>query len=61
MKIYLAAVEMLKQKERGSDEEEMNAVYHKIDGFLSFTPPWVLNCNVVFFQDLKIKSHRVSD
>jgi hypothetical protein len=26
-------------KGKSGDEEEMNAVYHKIDGFLSFTPP----------------------
>jgi hypothetical protein len=38
----------------------MNAVYHKIDGFLSFTPPWVLNCNVVFFQDFKIKKNHTA-
>jgi len=40
VKIYVAAVEALRKKER-QDESQSNT---KIDGFLSFSPP--LNANV---------------
>jgi hypothetical protein len=36
VKIYVAAVEALRKKER-QDETQFTA---KIDGFLSFNPPW---------------------
>jgi hypothetical protein len=42
MKIYVAAVEALMEKER-QDETQFTT---KIDGFLSFVPP--LNANVLF-------------
>jgi hypothetical protein len=42
VKIYLAAAEALRKKER-QDETQFTT---KIDGFLSFTPPW--NANVLF-------------
>jgi hypothetical protein len=37
-KLYSSIGDAPAKGKRG-DEEEMNAVYHKIDGFLSFTPP----------------------
>jgi hypothetical protein len=39
VKIYIAAVEALKKKER-HDETQFTT---KIDGFLSFIPCWMLN------------------
>jgi hypothetical protein len=42
VKIYVAAVEALRKKER-QDETQFTT---KVDGFLSFTPP--LNANVLF-------------
>ncbi len=51
MKIYVAAVEALRKKERQEDETQFTT---KIDGFLSFIPP-PLNANVLlcrFFLNL---------
>jgi hypothetical protein len=45
VKIYVAAVEPLRKKER-QDEAHEPSKY--LDGFLSFTPP--LNANVLFFR-----------
>jgi hypothetical protein len=55
VKIYVAAVEALRKKER-QDETEFTT---KIDGFLSFTPP-PLNANVLFCRFFW-ESHPVYD
>ncbi len=43
MKIYVAAVEALRKRER---QDETQFITTKIDGFLSFIPP--LSANVLF-------------
>ncbi len=54
--IYSSSGDAQAKGKRG-DEEEMNSVYHKIDGFLSFTPPSL--CKKIYY--VKKKSHCVSD
>jgi hypothetical protein len=54
MKIYVAAVEALRKKER-QDETQFTT---KIDGFLSFIPP--LNANVLFCR-FCFESHPMYD
>jgi hypothetical protein len=53
VKIYVAAVEALRKKER-QDETQFTT---KIDGFLSFIPSWML----IYFFAVKNKSHPVCD
>jgi len=48
VKIYVAAVEALREKERQGETQETI-----IDGFLSSPPP-LLNANVLFCRFLKI-------
>ncbi len=50
MKIYVAAVEALREKER-QDETQFTT---KIDGFLSFIPPWML---MYFFKSQAVYDH----
>jgi branched-subunit amino acid transport protein len=54
LKIYVAAVEALKRKER-QDETQFTT---KVDGFLSFIPPWMLT---YVFSQVVLKSHPVYD
>jgi hypothetical protein len=53
VKIYVIAVEALrKQRKRGWNSETI-----KIDGFLSFTPPWML----MYFVAVFFESHPLYD
>ncbi len=54
MKIYVAAVEALRRKER-QDETQFTT---KIDGFMSFIPRWML---MFFFFQAFFESHPVYD
>ncbi len=55
MKIYVAAVEALRKKERQHETQFTT----KIDGFFEFHPP--LNANVLFLHVFFYKSHPVYD
>jgi hypothetical protein len=50
VKIYVAAVDTLRKNERQGET-------HEIDGFVSFTPPWML----MYFCAGVFKSHPVYD